>query len=284
MDFPGNWCRYIYYNPESSETDYELAYRLNETFVSAVTSLYKVLDKIKFNEIEINWENNIEPSPWPIVQVPETLNRKAKVREKKERDKKKEKEKIKDYYYAFSDIINIAEDVSTLFTLAYFNINVRYNGSPMGLSFFTDHFDRFFKYGASIPTSPELCYDDLLIFVGQTIDLCKKRAEVFSIELDDYKVGVEQHNYEPLDDIGHDVLHDVLVSELNIFSGDLIAKIQDINEKALKASNISDSIKTRLKVAYLSCMEIYKCVNKLIGLYNSEHGDAPFDHIPITLS
>jgi hypothetical protein len=284
MDFPGNWCRYIYYNPESSETDYELAYRLNETFVSAVTCLYKVLDKIRFNEIKVKWKNNNEPSPWPVVRLPETLNRKAKVREKKERDKKNEKEIIKDYYDAFSEITEIAQDVTLLFIFAYFNINVRYNGSPMGLSSFTDHFGRFFKYAASIPTFPELSYVDLLIFVGQTIDLCKKKAEVFSLQLDDYISGTEQHNQEPFDDIGDDILHDIIDSELRLISENLKAKIPSIYEKALQASNIPDSIKTRLKIAYLSCMEIYKCVNKLIGLYNSEHGDTPFDPIPITLS
>jgi hypothetical protein len=129
-----------------------------------------------------------------------------------------------------------------------------------------------------------LSYVDLLLFVGQTIDLCKKKAEDFSSQLDDYKSGIEQHNQEHLDDIGGDTLHDIIESELKLISENLKAEIPSIYEKALQVFNIPDSIKTRLKVAYLSCMEIYECVNKLIELYNSEHGDTPFDPIPITLN
>jgi hypothetical protein len=252
VDLPKKLCQNVYDDPEASEFDSELAYQLNETFVSAVIRISEVLDKIRFNEIKVKWKNDIEPSPWPIIQLPERIDRVT--------------EQIKDYNSAFREIINIAMEADKLLMNTYSYI-----------------IDGDFKPDDSDPAYPKLSEDNFQEFVSQ-IDLCKKKAEVFSLKLKNYKTRPKQPNNDLPDNIGNYIPCDYYSCELESFSNYSKKIIPGIYAEVPQMPNVTEAISIRFKASCLSCIEIYKCVNKFIELYNSEHGDTPLVSIPITIN
>jgi hypothetical protein len=80
IDLPKLWCLFVYDQPKSSEEDLEQTYLMYGTFVLAVNRLREILDKIKEGKIQVKWEDNETPNPWPIISIPEVLNRKVQVR------------------------------------------------------------------------------------------------------------------------------------------------------------------------------------------------------------
>jgi hypothetical protein len=70
------WCDMVYDDLEASQSDWDLAYSTYDSFVAAVNRLKLVLDGVKNKEIAIAWQDGIAPNPWPVIGVPEVLNRK----------------------------------------------------------------------------------------------------------------------------------------------------------------------------------------------------------------
>jgi hypothetical protein len=78
IDLPAKFCKIIYEAKGSIDSDWERAYTLNSSFVNAVGNLNSCLDKLRNNEIKVEWINGTEPDHIPTIPIPETINRKYK--------------------------------------------------------------------------------------------------------------------------------------------------------------------------------------------------------------
>lgn len=75
---PYQWAIDVYEDSEATEADYELAYNMYQSFVTAVGRLNEVFKKINNKELKVHWKPNTAPKldKLPELPAPKPLNRK----------------------------------------------------------------------------------------------------------------------------------------------------------------------------------------------------------------
>jgi hypothetical protein len=76
FDIPAKCCKGAYEDEDATSEDWELAYKMYESYVSAVNHLRDVLGKVKAKDIIIKWKSGTELLNIPDIPVPEVINRK----------------------------------------------------------------------------------------------------------------------------------------------------------------------------------------------------------------